>query len=103
MQSRLFALGVFCLTALPSAWAFAERACVPPPALRRGPETPDRLSGLGNWYAEHGQSRCAEETFRRGLGMAPASAALHYGLGIALLSRAKPDQASTELRQVLKL
>ena len=65
--------------------------------------TAKNWSALGGWFGEHRQFACAIPAFRAALGIEPASASLHYYLGLTLHSSGKSEAAIAELQRSIEL
>jgi Tfp pilus assembly protein PilF len=67
------------------------------------PEDPLVWGNLGTVLAGLGRFAEAEESFRRGLELAPEQARLHFNLGLVLLRQDRPQEAAEALRRTLEL
>lgn len=94
------------------AWASPDalcapvsQPCTPPPALaarlRAHPEAQAWID-LGNYYGDRRQLGCAQQAFRSGLRLAPASAELNYLLGLSLYGSGDLQQAVAPLERSIK-
>jgi tetratricopeptide (TPR) repeat protein len=80
-------------------------ACAKPPAMAaRLQSHPDAQSwiDLGNWFGEHQQIACAQQAFRSGLRLAPASPQLNYLLGFSLYESHDFEPAIPPLQRSIK-
>ncbi len=83
----------------------APPACTRPPAIAARLQThPDAQIwiDLGNWFGDHRQFVCAQQAFRSGLRLAPASAQLNYLLGLSLYESQEFEQAVPALQRSIK-
>lgn len=65
------------------------------------PENLDTLVKIASAHLEAGHHETAETTFRQVLLVRPRDVAAREGLGLALLNRQLPEQATTELKAVI--
>jgi tetratricopeptide (TPR) repeat protein len=94
------------------AWTIHDGYCEPAPAhpaaCPKPPAIASRLQShptaqtwieLGNWFGNHQQFTCAQQSFRSGLRLAPGSAQLNYLLGLSLYESHDFDQAIPPLQR----
>lgn len=60
-------------------------------------------AALGGWFGEQHNFSCAATAFRASIGHDPASARLHYFLGLSLYSSGRVDASIPELRRAVDL
>lgn len=83
--------------------ARGQQQCSSPPELKAAEHSANGAGSLGNWFSAHGQNACAMEAYRRGIALDPASAPLHYSLGVALVAAHQEKAATTELQKTIEL
>jgi len=91
------ALGVSCRCA---------SQCKAPSALDAGGAKPPSASAyvnLGSWFGEHRQFDCASQAFRSALELDPASAKIHYFLGLSLYSSGQVEASLDPLQRSVAL
>jgi tetratricopeptide (TPR) repeat protein len=91
------------------SWRSVQAAdiCTPPTAFAQAQKL-HTLHGsdygtLGNWFQQRRQFSCAAATFRRGILIDPASAALYYSLGISLYANGQAKEAAVALNKSIAL
>lgn len=63
---------------------------------------PQAWIDVGNWFGEHNQLACAQQAFRSGLRLDPASPQLNYLLALSLYESGDPDDALAPLQRSLE-
>ena len=65
--------------------------------------SPENWAALGGWFGEQHQYVCAVPAFRAALKIEPASASLHYYLGLTLQGSGESEAAIAELQRSIEL
>ncbi|HUB19092.1 MAG TPA: tetratricopeptide repeat protein [Acidobacteriaceae bacterium] len=98
-------IGLLAGAVAPAFSAPAPVTCTRPPALAarlQSHPSVEAWADLGNWFGDHRQFACAQDAFRTGLRLSPASPQLNYLLGLSLYESENFDQAVAPLERCIK-
>jgi Flp pilus assembly protein TadD len=98
---RLLASFVVCFTSS----ALASASCIGPQALQTSPQvhpTANRFADLGKWFGDHRRYDCATDALQKAIALDPASARLHYLLGLSLYSSGRLKEAVPPLQESIQ-